>query len=369
MTSDPRVPPLHVRAMGVTVEIAVPDQPTRDRLARQWSRAVVPAPDEPAAAHTTAQPGPKETEASRDYGLTTQVTMAALRATAGRRINLHAGGVADERRRVLAVVGPSGTGKTTATVALARRLGYVSDETVSIDAAGTVAPHPKPLSVVVDPQRLRNKEQLSPDDLGFLPTPDEGRLARLVVLHRGAEGRRGLARLATAEGMLQLIEQSSSLAQVPRPLQVLMGLIEECGGLWTLAYDEIEDHVDELVELLDEPPPHAEPAFGPRLTWHPGESELPAGARRERSAPRPPSVGRGGGDRRRARRARRVARPAAGRPDRHGLAPPGAAVLDGGAGPRGRAGATARIPRPRRSSARPWPALVEEGLAARGSLA
>ena len=55
---------------------------------------------------------------------------------AGERINLHAGGVADERRRVLALVGPSGTGKTTATLALARRLGYVSDETVSIDPAG-----------------------------------------------------------------------------------------------------------------------------------------------------------------------------------------------------------------------------------------
>ena len=275
MTSDPRVPSLYVRAMGVTVEIAVPDQPTRDRLAHQWSRAVVPAPDEPAAAHTTAHSGPKETEASRDYGLTTQVTMAALRATAGRRINLHAGGVADERRRVLAVVGPSGTGKTTATVALARRLGYVSDETVSIDAAGTVAPHPKPLSVVVDPTRLPNKEQLSPDDLGFLPTPDEGRLTRLVLLHRGAEGRRGLSRLPTAEGMLQLIEQSSSLSQVPRPLQVLMALIEECGGLWTLVYDEIEEHVDELVELLDEPPRHAGPPSGPKLTWHPGETELP----------------------------------------------------------------------------------------------
>ena len=139
-----------------------------------------------AAARTTAKPGPPDTEASRDYGLTTQVTMAALKATAGLRINLHAGGVADERHRVLAVVAPSGTGKTTATLALAKRLGYVSDETVSIDPDGTVAPHPKPLSVVLDPQRLRDKQQLSPDDLGLMPTPDEGRLARLVVLQRGA---------------------------------------------------------------------------------------------------------------------------------------------------------------------------------------
>jgi hypothetical protein len=84
-----------------------------------------------------------------------------------------------------------------------------------------------------------------------------------------------LARLGTAEGMLQLIEQSSSLAQVPRPLQVLLTLIEECGGLWGLVYDEIADHVDELVELLADPPPQAGPASRPKLTWHPGESGLP----------------------------------------------------------------------------------------------
>jgi hypothetical protein len=275
VTSDPAVPPLHVRAMGVTVEIAVPDQPTRDRLAHQWSRAVVAAPDEPAAEHTTAQPGPPDTEASRDYRLTTQVTMAALRATAGLRINLHAGGVADEGRRVLAVVGPSGTGKTTATLALAHRLGYVSDETVSIAPDGTIAPHPKPLSVIVDEERRRHKEQHSPDDLGLLPTPEEGRLARLVLLHRGAEGKRGLARLDTAEGMLQLIEQSSSLAQLPRPLHALLTLIEGCGGLWALTYDEISDHVDELVDLLAGTPAHHESRSEPGPTWHAGEPTFP----------------------------------------------------------------------------------------------
>jgi hypothetical protein len=139
--------------MGVTIEITVPDQATRDRLAHQWSRAVVVAPDEPAEGQAAARQGAEGNEASRDYGLATDVTFAALMATAGRRVNLHAGGVSDVRRRVLAVVAPSGTGKTTATIALARRLGYVSDETVSIDPAGIVAPHPKPLSVLVDPDR------------------------------------------------------------------------------------------------------------------------------------------------------------------------------------------------------------------------
>jgi len=275
VTSEPTVPSLHVRSMGVVVEIRVPDQPTRDRLARQWSRAVVPEPAESAAGRTTASTGPPESEAARDYTLTTQVTMAALQATAGQRVNLHAGGLADESGRVLALVAPSGTGKTTATLTLAKRLGYVSDETVSIAPDGSVAPHPKPLSVVLDPRRLRDKEQLSPDDLGLLPTPAEGQLARLVLLHRGTGAPDGLQRLGTAEGMLQVIEQSSSLSRLPRPLHALMTLVEQCGGLWSLTYEEIADHVDDLVALLAGPPAATGPAPEPRLVWHAGRTDWP----------------------------------------------------------------------------------------------
>jgi hypothetical protein len=271
VTDDAGVAPLHVLVMGEVVAIEVPDQATRDRLARQWSRAVVASYDGAPAANVRAERGDPDTEAALDYGLTSRVTVAALRATAGRRVNLHAGGVADDRRRVLAVVAGSGTGKTTATLALAHRLGYVSDETVSIDPDGSVAPHPKPLSVIVDPDRRHHKEQLSPDDLGLLATPDEGRLARLVVLHRGGNGVRGLSRLRTADGMLQLIEQSSSLAQLPRPLRTLHALLEQCGGVWALTYDEITDHLDELVALLADVRNGYEPP--PSLRWHDGEDE------------------------------------------------------------------------------------------------
>jgi hypothetical protein len=272
VTDDAEVPPLHVRVMGEVVAIAVPDQASRDRLAHQWSRALVDG-DEPPAATVRAVPGEADTESSRDYGLTSQVTMAALRITRGRRVNLHAGGVADVRRRVLAVVAPSGIGKTTATRALAERLGYVSDETVSIDPDGTVDAHPKPLSVIVDPARRFDKLQLSPDDLGLLPTPGQGRLARLVVLHRGGDGPRGLHRLAPAEALLQLIEQSSSIAQVPQPLRTLQSLVEACEGVWSLTYDEIADHVDELVGLLSGAPP--DEAVAPELRWHDGQPDTP----------------------------------------------------------------------------------------------
>jgi hypothetical protein len=213
-------------------------------------------------------------QAAQDYALTTQVTLAALRATAGVRINLHAGGLADELGRVLALVGASGTGKTTATRILAQHLGYLSDETVSIAPDGVVSPHPKPLSVVVHADRPFEKDQVSPDDLGLLPTPDSGTLARLVVLHRGSDAPRGLTRLDTAQGVVELIEQSSSLAQVPTPLRVLLDLIGACGGVWSLGYDEIGDHVQDLVGLLAEAPA-APPDLGPLLVWHEGTDDFP----------------------------------------------------------------------------------------------
>ena len=137
--------PLRLRVMGVTVDASAPDEETRARLARQWSRAVLDDDDEvgtlvrgPEA--TTGEPDSFE---RRDYYFTTQVTLAGLLATAGKRVNLHAGSVANDAGRVLVVVGPSGTGKTTATRALAARLHYLSDETASISPDGVGVPAPE----------------------------------------------------------------------------------------------------------------------------------------------------------------------------------------------------------------------------------
>jgi hypothetical protein len=271
VTTTSSLAPLYVRLMGKTIELTVPDEESRARLAHQWARAVVDDPHEPAVSTIAATPGPADSELARDYSLTTQLTLAALMATAGERFNLHAGGVADEQGRVLALVGPSGAGKTTATRVLARRLAYLSDETVSIAPDGEVSSHPKPLSVLVDPEHTQRKEQLSPDDLGLLPTPANGTLARLVVLHRTPGSTSGLVRLDTITAVLELIEQSSSLAQLPDPLRTLLRLVGECGGVWGLEYDEIGDHLDTLVELLTLDLPPIDLATG--LTHHPGPAD------------------------------------------------------------------------------------------------
>ena len=268
MTTPGDVPPLHVRVMGVTIAIDAEDRETRSRLAAQWSRATVSGPQAPVSGRVRADAGPLESAHARDYALATQVTLAALRATAGERYNLHAGGLADDDGRVLAVVAPSGTGKTTATRLLAERLGYVSDETVSITPDGVVYPHAKPLSVITDPTVPGRKEQFSPDDLDLRPTPTSGRLARVVVLRRGVPDPRGLVRIATLDGLLHLIEQSSSVVEARDPLLTLLSLVEAAGGVWVLEYDEIDQHIDQLEALLA-----SEPAVlhEPRAAHHEGD--------------------------------------------------------------------------------------------------
>jgi hypothetical protein len=267
VTAETAVPPLHVRVMGVTVAIESPDEATRARLAHQWSRAVVPA-DEGAPARTVqAEAAGPALHDAHDYTLTTQVTLAALQATAGDRFNLHAGGLADRDGRVLALVAGSGTGKTTATRVLAEHLDYLSDETVSLEIDGTVHPHAKPLSMTTDPTKAGPKHQLSPDDLGLLPTPHSGRLARIVVLRRGRPAPRGLVHLDPVEGLLELIAQSSSLGDVPDPLTSLLRLVRSAGGVYALEYDEIADHVDDLVALLAQ---DLAPETGPEPVRHPG---------------------------------------------------------------------------------------------------
>ncbi|MGD3860664.1 hypothetical protein QT580_22560, partial [Xanthomonas citri pv. citri] len=116
--------------------------------------------------------------------LTTAVTLAGIERHRGRSLMFHAAGLADPVTGGTAVlVAASGTGKTTAARRLGHDLGYVSDETVCVDAADLgIAPYPKPLSVVRGPGEP--KEQVSPDDLGLRPLRGPAALRALLLLER-----------------------------------------------------------------------------------------------------------------------------------------------------------------------------------------
>lgn len=276
MTAD-----LVVRVLGVPIGISTRDDEETARLRHQWARCL--CEDEPV--DTVDRAGTGEDDVGGDYSLASAVTMRALRQTAGERLNLHAGGVADEQGRLLAVVGPSGTGKTTAIRRLAERLQYLSDETVSLTPHGppyTAFPHAKPLSVITDPAQPRRKEQQSPDDLGLGPTPESAVLARLVLLRRAAAreeeyAEHALAVVPLAEGVCELIPQTSSLVQLEPPVLAAVELLRSVGGAVVLEYAEIDSHVDELVgllaaELVSEDPdsehaPGADPPPPPPGCW------------------------------------------------------------------------------------------------------
>ncbi|HXH77203.1 hypothetical protein [Nocardioides sp.] len=238
-----------VRVLGVAVAVPARDAQTASRLRHQWSRALTTDPAEVSA----DTGGLSALEADQhDYAMTSRVTLRALEATAGTRLNMHAGAVADQEGRALAVVGESGMGKTTAIRALASRLGYLSDETVSVSSDMTVHAHAKPLSVITDPTRPQRKASVSPDDAGLLTPPDQATLRRIVLLRRG-QGTEGLVPVTTPEAIVEIVPQTSSLVLLPDPLLTLGETIEQCGGAFALHYKEIGDHLDELVSFLSEP--------------------------------------------------------------------------------------------------------------------
>ena len=83
------------------------------------------------------------------HDLSPRVTEAALSTLAASPVLLfHAGGLCASDGATVMLVGPSGAGKTTAVRTLATSLGYVSDETIAVAADGTIAPYPKPFSVL-----------------------------------------------------------------------------------------------------------------------------------------------------------------------------------------------------------------------------
>lgn len=187
--------------------------------------------------------------------LSTQVTLAALDAVRGTRLLLHAAGIAAPDGRVLALVGPSGRGKTTAARHLGARFGYVSDESVATDAALTVWPYRKPLSVIVEGQPF--KEQIAPSDLGLLPLPRAPlRLSGITLLDRDpdADDTR-IVSVDLIDAICEMTPQISYLPELPSPLQYVAGIVERIGSVTRLIYRDAADLPAAVEGMFAAPPP------------------------------------------------------------------------------------------------------------------
>lgn len=175
------------------------------------------------------------------------VTQAAIEARAGELMMLHAAGLADPSSgRTVALVAPSGTGKTTLCHHLGSDYGYVSDETIGFDADLTVWPYRKPLSIVQPGAQL--KTQVSPDDIGLGAAPPYAVLAAIVFLERDQYvAELDIAEVRTIAALPMLAEHTSYLGRHRRPLGFLAEALESTGGLRVARYRD----VDQLRPLVD----------------------------------------------------------------------------------------------------------------------
>ena len=244
--------PLLLDCFGVLVRVLPPDATARGRWVEQWARVRTDRPEEHVDVTVDPRTPPAGDEDGLDYLMSTRVTGAALGAAGQDRICLHAAGLADAEGRVVALVAASGTGKTTAARALGGVLGYVSDETVAVGRGSLeVAPFAKPLSVVRSPDQPYRKTQRGPDELGLGRPPRTCRLDRVVLLERDPEGPHGLTRATVTEALPLVIPQTSYLTSFATPILDLARPVGVSGGPWVLRYAEIDEHVTELVGLLD----------------------------------------------------------------------------------------------------------------------
>ena len=186
------------------------------------------------------------------HDLSPVVTERAITRNAGRLLMLHAAGVADRASGAcVALVAPSGTGKTTATQTLARELGYASDETVGIRDDLSVVAHPKPLSILTSADSAL-KVQTPASELGLHPAPSGLRLAGVLVLRRDPDGPDLEVReVRTVLALAELAPQTSYLSRLPRPLHRLADALVATGGLRVVSYREADSLLPVVRELMD----------------------------------------------------------------------------------------------------------------------
>lgn len=222
-----------------------------------------PAATEAAAAHG-AIAGPSASVVGDQVALA--VTLQAMEANEGNLLMLRAAAVADpETGRCVVLVGPAGSGRSTAARTLARYFGYVTDDTVAFTPTLDLLPYSKPLVTSDDPEHGMQ----SPDDLGLREAPADLRPAAVLLLERRSEGfvPPVLTELTTAEAVAHLSGNASYLRSLDKPLHRLAALVAEVGAVHRVDYREADDLVAVTQQLLNHPTPtDVEPESEPEPT-------------------------------------------------------------------------------------------------------
>lgn len=254
MRQVPRV--VAISALGVAIDISVVGDEAASRVADAWSGARrIDGSAERVVTVSSGGSGEAADIVSEDveavlHHLSQKVTQVAIEARAGDLMMLHAAGLADPATgATVALVAPSGTGKTTLCRTLGDEFAYVSDETVGFDDSLTVRPYRKPLSVVRETSAY--KDQCSPDALGLVPAPDSVSLAAVVLLERTDQvAELEVADLRTVAALPLLAVQTSYLSRHRRPLGFLADALERTGGMRHVRYRSAGDLRPLLVDLL-----------------------------------------------------------------------------------------------------------------------
>jgi hypothetical protein len=224
-----------VSILGETWEI--PDEAWRDR----WNRCLVEGGSSARRLdHAVADP----------YRWTSAVTIKSIEARAGDLLMFHAAGLSTPDGAVVALAGPSGTGKSTVSRTLCREgFGYVTDETVAVREDGSVIPFEKPIAVV--PEGGGPKIELGPDELGLTRCPGELWLQGLVVLDRHEDhGEPSIEAMDLPAAIAAVVPHVSALPQLPGALNRLAGSMDACGGTFRIRYREAAQIGDMINEVL-----------------------------------------------------------------------------------------------------------------------
>lgn len=206
-------------------------------------------------------------------------------------VHLHAGGVIDSNRAVLAV-GPSGSGKSTLMLEFVRSgSAYLSDEALGVEIDGRVRGYPKPLTVKAGAWSLwpdlvegdlpldadieeGHRWEVPPDAVGAVADPHRSFAPRVIVLPTWAPDLSTpliAERLAPTRALLAMAECSFDLGRSPAAGLHALGALVARTEVYALRYrnaDEVRIWLDDHAGRPDRPPLRLElieasPAAGP----------------------------------------------------------------------------------------------------------